>query len=168
MTSRPKFCSNCGESLDQESKKCSKCGIDFQQPQQVGTTTPSRPIVDQLPYKTPGTATLIAFIGGIFALPGLGHIYVGKVGKGFGILISGVIIIYVLVIIIAISVPSILFVAPDDPSAGDAGSGVILMMFIFILGIAYLVLWIWQIFNARKLAKKFNELVRTNGGKESW
>ena len=82
MTSRPKFCSNCGESLDQESKKCSKCGIDFQQPQQVGTTTPSIPIVDQLPYKTPGTAALIAFIGGIFALPGLGHIYVGKVGKG--------------------------------------------------------------------------------------
>jgi hypothetical protein len=38
----------------------------------------------------------------------------------------------------------------------------------FILGIAYLVLWIWQIFNARKLAKKFNELVRTNDGKEPW
>ena len=38
----------------------------------------------------------------------------------------------------------------------------------FILGITYLVLWIWQIFNAKKLAKKFNELVRTNGGKEPW
>lgn len=168
MTSRPKFCSNCGESLDQESKKCSKCGIDFQQQQQqVESTTSNTSIVDQLPYKSPGTAALIAFIGGIFALPGLGHIYVGKVGKGFGILISGI-IIYVLLVIMAISVPSMLFLAADESSTGDAGSGGIIFILMFILGIAYLVLWIWQIFNARKLARKFNELVRTNGGKEPW
>jgi len=37
----------------------------------------------------------------------------------------------------------------------------------FILGISYLVLWIWQIFNARELAKKFNESVRVTG-KEPW
>ena len=146
MTNRPKFCSNCGESLDQESKKCSKCGIDFQQQQQVESNTSNRSIVDQLPYKSPGTAALIAFIGGIFGLPGIGHIYVGKVGKGIGILISGI-IIAVLLVIMVISLQSIL---------------------LFILGIAYFVLWIWQIFNARKLAKKFNELVRTNGGKEPW
>ena len=48
---RPKFCSNCGETLDlnDESKKCPKCGIDLQQQQQVGSTTQNRPIVDQLP-----------------------------------------------------------------------------------------------------------------------
>jgi hypothetical protein len=37
----------------------------------------------------------------------------------------------------------------------------------FILGISYLVLWIWQIFNARELAKKFNESVQATG-KEPW
>ena len=69
LTSTPKFCSNCGETLNlnEEIKKCSKCGIDQQQ-QQVGSTTQIRPIVDQLPYKSPGTAALIAFIGGIFVL----------------------------------------------------------------------------------------------------
>ena len=164
MTSRPKFCSNCGETLDlnQESKKCSKCGIDLQQ-QQIKSTD-NKAIVDQLPYKSPGTAALIAFIGGIFALPGIGHIYVGKVGKGIGILISGI-IIYVLLIIMAFSLQSALFLAPDESSV-VGGGGVILMM--FILGIVYFVLWIWQIFNARKLAKKFNESVRTTGGKEPW
>jgi uncharacterized membrane protein YvbJ len=90
LTSAPKFCSNCGETLNlnKEIKKCSKCGIDLQQQQQqqVGSITQNRPIVDQLPYKSPGTAALIAFIGGIFALLGLGHIFVGKIGKGFGIL----------------------------------------------------------------------------------
>jgi hypothetical protein len=167
MTSRPKFCSNCGKTLDlnQEIKKCSKCGIDFQQ-QQVGSSS-NTPIVDQLPYKSPGTAALIAFIGGIFALLGLGHIFVGKIGKGFGILVSGI-IIYVLFVIMAVSLPGMLLLGLVESSSGDAGSGVMIFIIMFILGIAYLVFWIWQIFNARKLAKKFNELVRTNGGKEPW
>ena len=169
MTNRPKFCSNCGESLDQESTICSKCGIDLQQQQQqqVGSTTQNRPIVDQLPYKSPGTAALIAFIGGIFALLGLGHIFVGKIGKGFGILVSGI-IIYVLFVIMAISLPGMLLLGLVESSTRDAGSGRIIFIIMFILGIAYLVLWIWQIFNAKKLAKKFNELVRTNSGKEPW
>jgi len=36
-----------------------------------------------------------------------------------------------------------------------------------VFGIDYFVLFIWQIFNARKLAKKFNEVVKTTG-KEPW
>jgi hypothetical protein len=166
MTNRPKFCSNCGESLDQEIKKCSKCGIDFQQ-QQVESSTSNTSIVDQLPYKSPGTAALIAFIGGIFVLLGLGHIFVGKIGKGFGILVSGI-IMYVLFVIMAVSLPGMLLLGLVESSSGDAGSGGMIFIIMFILGIAYLVFWIWQIFNARKLAKKFNELVRTNGGKEPW
>jgi len=173
LTSIPKFCSNCGETLNlnEEIKKCSKCGIDLQQQQQQqqqgGSITQNRPIVDQLPYKSPGTAALIAFIGGIFALLGLGHIFVGKIGKGFGILVSGI-IIYVLFVIMAISLPGMLLLGLVESSTGDAGSGGIIFIVMFILGIAYLVFWIWQIFNAKKLAKKFNELVRTNGGKEPW
>ena len=170
MTSTPKFCSNCGETLNlnEEIKKCSKCGIDLQQQQQqVGSITQNRPIVDQLPYKSPGTAALIAFIGGIFALLGLGHIFVGKIGKGFGLLISGL-IIYVLFVIMVIFLPGMLLLGLVESSTGDVGSGRIIFIVMFILGIAYLVLWIWQIFNARKLAKKFNELVRTNDGKEPW
>ena len=68
----------------------------------------------------------------------------------------------------AISLPVMLLLDLVESSTGDAGSGGIIFIIIFLLGIAYLVLWIWQIFNAKKLAKKFNELVRTNGGKEPW
>ena len=74
---------------------------------------------------------------------GIGHIYVGKIGKGIGILITGIILAVLLVFMAMASV-----------------------ILLFIFGIIYLVFWIWQIFNARKLAKKFNELVRTNGGIE--
>lgn len=158
-SSRPKYCSNCGETLEnlnyEEIKKCPKCGIDLLQTAAYRISKTS--IVDQLPYKSPGTAALIAFIGGIFGLQGIGHIYVGKVGRGIGILISGI-IIFALLVITVVSMQSLLIL---DPNESSIGIGVILLM--ILLGVAYFVLWIWQIFNARKLAKKFNESVRTTG-----
>ena len=109
---------------------------------------------------------MIAFIGGIFALPGIGHIYVGKVGRGIGILIFGL-ILYAIVIVMITSVSFL--TSLEQPSRASeyasAGIGAIGMMLLF--SIAYIVLFIWQIFNARKLAKKFNEMVKTTG-KEPW
>jgi TM2 domain-containing membrane protein YozV len=58
------------------------------------------------PYKSPGTAALLAFMGGIFALPGIGHIYVRKVGTGVVVLISGF-TLYALAFAMIISVTSI-------------------------------------------------------------
>ena len=164
-SSTPKFCSNCGETLenlnDEEIKKCPKCKVDLIQ---IGGPTHNTPVVDQLPYKSPGTAALIAFIGGIFALLGLGHMYIGNVGRGIGILISGIIIYVLLIIIIifSLSLQGLLFLGVDESPIGIEA-----ILIIFVLGIAYFVLWIWQIFNARKLAKKFNESVRITG-KEPW
>ena len=160
MTSiRPNYCSNCGEILEnlnyEEIKKCPKCGIDLLQ---TAYTASKTSIVDQLPYKSPGTAALIAFIGGIFGLQGIGHIYIGKIGKGIGILIAGIIIAALFVITIMMGMRLMILMMDSNQ-----------MLFILscVLGISYLVLWIWQIFNAKKLARKFNELVRTMG-KELW
>jgi hypothetical protein len=164
-SSTPKFCSNCGETLenlnDEEIKKCPKCKIDLIQ---IGGPTHDTSVVDQLPYKSPGTAALIAFIGGIFALLGLGHMYIGNVGRGIGILISGIIIyvLFIIIIIFSLSLQGLLFLGVDESPIGIEA-----ILIIFVLGIAYFVLWIWQIFNARKLAKKFNESVRITG-KEPW
>ena len=164
-SSTPKFCSNCGETLEnlnyEEIKKCPKCKIDLIQ---IGRPTHNTPVVDQLPYKSPGTAALIAFIGGIFALLGLGHMYIGNVGRGIGILISGIIIyvLFIIIIIFSLSLQGLLFLGVDESPIGIEA-----ILIIFVLGIAYFVLWIWQIFNARKLAKKFNESVRITG-KEPW
>jgi hypothetical protein len=38
---------------------------------------------------------------------------------------------------------------------------------ILFLGIPYIVLWFWQVFNARDLARKFNDQVQTTA-KEPW
>ena len=167
---RPKFCSNCGYALknlnddnDKEIKKCPKCGIDLLQVGRGVIPLRNTSVVDQLPYKSPGTAALIAFIGGIFALLGLGHIYIGNIGRGIGILISGIVIYALLVItIFSFSLQGLSFLAADKPPIGIES-----IFIIFVLGIAYFILWIWQIFNAKKRAKKFNESVRTTE-KEPW
>jgi hypothetical protein len=164
LSAGPKFCSNCGEKIDysKELEKCPKCGTDFSSSKYQS----SPPVVgQQLPYKSPGTAALIAFIGGIFALPGIGHIYVGNVGRGIGILITGL-ILYALTVIMITSIGFLAsFEQPDLSNDASAGIGALAGMLIF--SIAYVILFIWQIFNARKLAKKFNEVVRQTQ-KEPW
>jgi hypothetical protein len=84
MSHEPDFCSNCGEKLNPngELRNCPKCYADLKA---YSASQPSS--VEDLPYKNPGTTALLAFIGGILALPGIGHIYVGKVGMGVGILL---------------------------------------------------------------------------------
>ncbi len=165
-SSRPKYCSNCGKILenlnDEEIKKCPKCGIGLLQ---VGGPTHNMPVVDQLPYKSPGTAALIAFIGGIFALLGLGHIFIGNVGRGIGILILGIVIyvLFIIIIIFSFSLQVLSLLAGNELPIGIESISTIFVL----VGIAYFVLWIWQIFNARKRAKKFNQVVRTTG-KEPW
>jgi len=166
MSSKNNYCSHCGEKLDPNAKikYCPKCGTDIK----VGATRKlSSSIAEQLPYKNPGTAALIALVGGIFALPGIGHMYVGKVGIGIGILIMGF-ILYVLTFTIIISVTSTrAFEAQYTPTGNAPPLAIGVMIVILAIGITYLVLFIWQIFSARKLAKKFNELVKSTG-KEPW
>jgi Predicted membrane protein len=161
------FCSNCGEKLEAyaEIEECPKCHTALHEhSKHIQSPPPS--VVETLPYKSPGTAALIAFIGGIFALPGIGHIYVGKVGRGIGILIFGL-ILYVIVIIMITSVGFLASLEQPNSASeyASAGIGAIAMMLVF--SIAYIVLFIWQIFNARKLAKKFNEQVKMSH-KEPW
>lgn len=166
MSDEQNFCSNCGEKLvtNVDNEECPKCHSALREHSRDKQSSQS--VVATLPYKSPGTAALIAFIGGIFALPGIGHIYVGKVGRGIGILILGL-ILYALSVA---TISSVGFLASlEQPNSASeyasAGIGAIAMMLVF--NIAYIVLFIWQIFNARKLAKKFNELVKSTG-KEPW
>lgn len=165
MSIKRYFCSNCGQKFDTnaEIEECPKCHSALHEhPEHI---EPKPSIVQHLPYKSPGTAALIAFIGGIFALPGIGHIYVGKLGRGIGILIIGL-ILYALTVIMITSVG---FLASfEQPSlSNDASVGIGALAGMLVFSIAYIVLFIWQIFNARKLAKKFNEVV-SQTQKEPW
>ena len=166
MSGPANFCSNCGEKLDadKDGAECPKCHSALHQHSEH-TESPSR-IVEQLPYKSPGTAALIAFIGGIFALPGIGHIYVGKVGRGIGILILGL-ILYALTLLMITSVGFLASLEQTTSTSPNNSAGIGAIGIMLFSSVAYIVLFIWQIFSARKLAKKFNEEVKTTG-REPW
>jgi TM2 domain-containing membrane protein YozV len=128
--------------------------------------------VEQLPYKSPGTTALIAFLGGLFALPGIGHIYIGRVRRGIIILVIGL-VLYILAIIPVILMISFQeFLSTQNEYSSDVirdvpGVWLQIISLMIVFGVGYIVMFIWQIFDARKLARKFNEVVRTTG-KEPW
>lgn len=161
MSSKRNFCSNCGQKIDinVDIEECPKCHTALHEHSKHKQSSPS--VVKQLPYKSPGTTALIAFVGGLFALPGIGHMYVRKVGMGVGILVGGL-ILYALTFTIIISVTSTRAYEAQYSPTGNAPPLALDVMIIFlVLIIGCIVLFIWQIFHARKLAKKFNELVKT-------
>jgi glucan phosphoethanolaminetransferase (alkaline phosphatase superfamily) len=166
MSTMPKFCANCGEKLDtdKDTDECPKCHSAIHEHSKHIESKSS--VVEQLPYKSPGTAALIAFIGGIFALPGIGHIYVGKVGKGIGILVLGL-ILYAVIVLTIVSVGFLASLEQTNSESVNNSAGIGAIGIMLLLSVAYIVLFIWQIFNARKLAKKFNEAVKATG-KEPW
>jgi TM2 domain-containing membrane protein YozV len=167
LSGGPNYCSNCGEKLDETLKidECPKCHSALHEHFKHIETAPPR-MVEQLPYKSPGTTALIAFLGGIFGLPGIGHIYVGKVGRGIGILITGL-ILYALTFMTIFSVGFLASIEQPNAPSDNASAGIGALAGMLVFSIAYIILFIWQIFNARKLAKKFNEIIKETG-KEPW
>jgi len=124
--------------------------------------------INRIVYKSSGTAALLAFIGAIFGLPGIGHIYVGRIGRGLLILVGGF-ILYIMswISVIGGFVGGVMgSIGSRTPNAGlpFLQTGIGLGVFLWF---AYIGLLIWQIFNARSLAKKLNEEVQLTG-KEPW
>lgn len=91
--------------------------------------------------KNESITIILSLVLGLIGLQGIGHMYVGKVGKGIGILIlslalfvAGIAILYLWAF------------------------GVVLYLWDFgvVLLIIYYIMFIWQIFDARKLCQIYN------------
>jgi len=91
-------------------------------------------------YKSEGTTLVLSIVLGLLGINGVGHIYVGRIGKGVAILI-GSIILY------SIGIATVFF-----------GVGIILL-------IIYFVVFIWQIIDSRNLCQEYNEYIRKTGNK---
>ena len=154
------FCGSCGTALISKNAPCPSCGhvkTTFNpQPQQASTgfcsscgaaligksttcmkcgyaKTKYNPMAAGAQYKNEGTGLILSIILGLFTICGIGQIYAGKVGKGIGILILG----WVLIVAAAFTM----------------GIGLI----------AYLAIFIWQIFDTKKLCREYNEYFSQNG-----
>ena len=154
------FCGSCGTALISKNAPCPSCGhvkTTFN-PQQANsgfcsscgaaligksttcmkcgyTKTKYNPMTPPQGalYKNEGTGLILSIVLGLFCLNGIGQIYAGKVGRGIGIMIGSWVLIVVGVLTFGIGL------------------------------IAYLAIFIWQIFDTKKLCREFNEYVSKNG-----
>lgn len=154
------FCGSCGTALISKNAPCPSCGhvkTTFN-PQQASsgfcgscgaaligksttcmkcgyTKTKYNPMTPPQGalYKNEGTGLILSIVLGLFCLNGIGQIYAGKVGRGIGIMIGSWVLIVVGVLTMGVGL------------------------------IAYLAIFIWQIFDTKKLCREFNEYVSQNG-----
>ncbi len=135
-----KFCPVCGSPPARKSSPPpGQYSHQFNPPPQPKTASYSQNNPQyQGGYKSESTTLILAIVLGLFALCGIGHFYVGKIGKGVGILISAL-ILYVIgfaTLIILIGIP-------------------------FLIG--GFILFIWQIIDARNLCREYNDYLANNG-----
>lgn len=138
------YCKKCGEELPEDALFCPNCGASIKVSDRTPVAKPRQRVALSVPRtarvaKSPRTAALLAAIVGFVAILGAGHLYVGKrkaIMAGVGFMILG----FMFSIPIAVN---LINPPPRGPSWEIIG----------IFWLIWLGLWIWQIFDARKLAK---------------
>ncbi len=78
-----KYCSNCGNEIDEKAEICPKCGVRV------------KPIPIRFEKKSSGIAAIASFI-----IPGLGQIYNGQIGKGIVFIIIAIIFGLLMIVLI--------------------------------------------------------------------
>jgi len=96
--------------------------------------------------KSEDTTLVLSIVLGLFGIQGVGHLYVGKIGKGLCFLIGSLILFGVAIWLITTLVGAFI--------------GIPLL-------IGYLILFIWQIIDSRNLCRQYNDYLSKNG-KPPW
>ena len=120
-------------------------------------------------YKSEGATLVLSIVVGLFGVMGVGHLYIGKIKRGIIIMIIGFSLWTVLLIpIIFLGISDdfdesmfddIEFVQYSNEKRTQEDMMGALIGFIaavLIVTIGYIVLYIWQIFDSRKLCKMYN------------
>ena len=134
------YCGRCGNQLDEGQAYCDRCG------QRSGDPAPPRQQYQTLREKSEGAAAVLSFLCG-----GLGQIYVGKIARGLVIMLG-----YILLMIFTFFL--MIVIMWDD---GDLTALGILILFLGVVG--QFIIWIWNIFDAHKLAREYNDRLRSTG-----
>lgn len=136
------YCAKCGMELPRGALFCPNCGTSIKVSAKAQVAKPRPRAAPSVPpaagvAKSPRTAALLAAIVGFVAILGAGHFYIGRVKRGIAFLVPGIIFGIL---------EGIAFVG-----YGTVGGavGVFWMSFLIYLG-----LWIWQVLDAHKLAKR--------------
>lgn len=130
-----------------------------------------------IPFKNGGVAFILAFFFGLFLFNGVGHMYIGKVRRGVGIMLLGWFIYAVILLFMIFTVGlniAQLSVANETMLGFDNNTMVPsnditleylspVLPFLFVFALVYLTFWILQAADANRLAKKFNRQLEKEG-----
>lgn len=127
-------CRNCGAEVAQDVRFCQNCGAVME----ISETA------TQLPFKSGSKTILLAGIIGIL-LMGFGHFYLTRFKRGITILI------------VSIATGMIFFIAVFGAFFALS------LPVAAAVGVLRLGLWLWQTYDARKLANIYNEKLKDTG-----
>ena len=130
-------------SKSKDTKSKSKSKTNSEQDSDYDTARRRRSMERPGGWKSDSTTLLLAIILGLFGLSGIGHLYLGMIGRGVGILIGGLVLIILGFATIMI------------------GVGIVFL-------IAYIPLFIWQIIDSRKLCRQYNDYYEKYGKEPNW
>ncbi|WP_400203555.1 zinc-ribbon domain-containing protein [Candidatus Methanomassiliicoccus intestinalis] len=139
------YCVKCGSEIPDGSEFCSKCGnpVSPSASQNNAYANPQPYAYQyQRPLKSAGLAAVLSFL-----FTGLGQVYVGKIARGIGFIVCGVVIALVMVSMITIFISSYNAV----------------WIIAIITSIVCIAIWIFNVIDAYKLANEYNDVLQQTG-----
>lgn len=107
-------------------------------------------------YKREDMALVLSVVLGLISLQGIGHIYIGKIARGAGILSLSL-----LLFTIWISYVTGIITKSSIPSFAS-------FYFLPVVAVGYLGLYVFQILDSRKLCATYNEYISEQGKRPPW
>ena len=144
------YCQRCGKEINDSSTFCSSCGASTNGNAQTNNIPNYGPQNNAYVYSREKSNGIGIILG--FFIPGLGHLYAGKIGKGLLIIFLGII----LSLISSIAVVGALSFDSTGTFTGASA-------FFIFLPIIYIILWIWNMFDVNKTINEYNECLRRTG-----
>jgi hypothetical protein len=117
----------------------------------------SKPVGENtIRHKNEQATLVLAVVLGLVSLQGIGHIYIGKIARGAGILVLSL-------LLTALGVSYVVEIMPKSPILS---SGSIYLVPALVVG--YLGLYIFQVLDSRKLCVEYNQYVSEQGKRPPW
>ena len=126
------YCPNCGMQIPDSEKFCEHCGTKLEPGETVSSGTDRTMAAIMVNKKSEALALILSLL-----ISGLGQMYVGKIGRGLGLLAAEIIT-------------------------------AILGAFLLFPLIITLVIWIYAMYDAFKLAKEYNQYLLAHNGNPPW
>jgi len=130
---------------------CDDCGYRVEN----GEGSKAKPYTIQIRDKSAGIAALLSFF-----FVGVGQIYAGKIARGLLLMFVGF-ALYAFTLVATVAFASELYDAGTFDDLVGVAAGVVLVSLIVM--VCYIILWVWNIFDAYKLANKYNDFLMENG-----